>query len=281
MLSRSVFGSSLAGDAMLVRLRSTSIALLALVTAIGLGLVAFISQLGWPGIVNSPIPSNPTEAGAVHGAIALTHSPPAAAHSPRRSPRSRAAGAAGKAAPTRGHAVPARNSAPGVGGSHQLGGSPAGPSPTAEAQPQPTSVPVSQPTGAPQVTTPAPSASPAPVVAVAEPPRSSVTSSKDSSASGSKPVSPSSGPSTAKVKSDSVVKAKAPSPGRFSGKDSHYSAPSQPSGYSASKAAGDAAVPPSAAVPPPPTATKDVPEVPGYATDKEARDAEGSDRPHH
>jgi hypothetical protein len=279
MLSRSVFGSSLAGDAMLVRLRSTSIALLALVTAIGLGLVAFISQLGWPGMVNSPIPSNPTEAGAVHNAIALTHSPGATAHSPRRSPRSRTAGTAGKAAPTGGHAVPARDSDPGVGGSRQLGGSPTGQAPTAE--PQPTSVPVSQPTGAPPVTTPAPSASPAPVVAVAEPPRSPVTSSKDSSASSSKPGSPSSGPSTAKVKSDSVVKAKAPSPGRFSGKDSHYSAPSQPSGYSAGKAAGDAAGPPSAAVPPPPTATKDVPEVPGYGTDKEARDAEGSDGLHH
>jgi hypothetical protein len=58
-LSETVFGSSLAGDGLLVRLRSTSIALLAVVAVIGLGLVAFILQLGWPTVFSGPIPEGP------------------------------------------------------------------------------------------------------------------------------------------------------------------------------------------------------------------------------
>jgi hypothetical protein len=58
-LSNAVLGSSLAGDGLLVRLRSTSIALLAVVAAVGLGLVAFISQMGWPAVFSGPIPAGP------------------------------------------------------------------------------------------------------------------------------------------------------------------------------------------------------------------------------
>jgi hypothetical protein len=58
-LSEVVLGSSLAGDGLLVRLRSTSIALLAVVAVVGLGLVAFISQLGWPTVLSGPIPEGP------------------------------------------------------------------------------------------------------------------------------------------------------------------------------------------------------------------------------
>lgn len=64
-LSQHVSGSSLAGDGLLVRIRSTSIAMLAAVTAIGLGLVVFISQQGWPEVFSGPIPANP-EAAVVH-----------------------------------------------------------------------------------------------------------------------------------------------------------------------------------------------------------------------
>lgn len=71
-LSRGVIGSTLAGDGLLVRLRSVSIGLLGLVAATGLGLVAFIAGQGWPGTFNGPIPANRGPAlGAVHGAVAL------------------------------------------------------------------------------------------------------------------------------------------------------------------------------------------------------------------
>jgi hypothetical protein len=71
-LARSTFYSSVVGDSMLARLRSTTIGLLGLVTAVGLGLVAFISQLGFPGVFNGAIPDGPGGSAAVHGAIALT-----------------------------------------------------------------------------------------------------------------------------------------------------------------------------------------------------------------
>jgi len=58
-LSRSTLVTSLAGDGLLVRFRSTSIALLAVVAAVGLGLTGFIAQLGWPTVSSGPIPSGP------------------------------------------------------------------------------------------------------------------------------------------------------------------------------------------------------------------------------
>lgn len=47
------------GDSMLVRLRSTTIGLLGLVAAVGLGLVVVISQQGWPGVLTGPLPQAP------------------------------------------------------------------------------------------------------------------------------------------------------------------------------------------------------------------------------
>jgi hypothetical protein len=61
-LTQHVSGSSLAGDGLLVRIRSTSIALLGMVTAVGLGLVVFISQQGWPEVFSGPIPAAPQSA---------------------------------------------------------------------------------------------------------------------------------------------------------------------------------------------------------------------------
>lgn len=51
--------SNIVGDSMLVRLRSTTIGILGLVAAVGLGLIAVVSQQGWPGVLSSPLPQTP------------------------------------------------------------------------------------------------------------------------------------------------------------------------------------------------------------------------------
>jgi hypothetical protein len=76
-LTRSLGGLSLAEGSMLLRLRRASIALLGLVGAVGLGLVLFISQIGWPGVLSGPLPGAPSRVGTVDDAIALTHPGPA------------------------------------------------------------------------------------------------------------------------------------------------------------------------------------------------------------
>jgi hypothetical protein len=58
-MSRLFSGSSLLGEGMLVRLRSSTIGILGIVAAVGLSLIAFISQQGWPGSVNEPLPQSP------------------------------------------------------------------------------------------------------------------------------------------------------------------------------------------------------------------------------
>ncbi len=58
-----------AGDGLLARARALSFALLGLMTAVGLGLVVFISNLGWPNILGGPIPGLPIEHSAVHGRV--------------------------------------------------------------------------------------------------------------------------------------------------------------------------------------------------------------------
>lgn len=64
-LSNATLGSSLAGDGLLIRLRSTTIGLLGLVAVVGLGLVAFISQIGWPSVLSGPLPAA-APGGVVH-----------------------------------------------------------------------------------------------------------------------------------------------------------------------------------------------------------------------
>lgn len=158
LLSRSILGSSLAGDGLLVRLRSTSIGLLGLVAAVGLGLIAFISQLGWPGVFSQPIPGS--RAGSVHDAIALTRPAPAAGISSATQAFSRAA--VGRA--VHGHGgTPTSSGTPAIGGSRQLavtGGetttpaSPPAPAPTpvAEPVPQPPAPPAGEATSQPTTT---------------------------------------------------------------------------------------------------------------------------------
>lgn len=56
---RTFVAHNLVGDSMLVRLRSTTIGLLGLVAAVGLGLVVVISQQGWPRVLTGPLPQAP------------------------------------------------------------------------------------------------------------------------------------------------------------------------------------------------------------------------------
>ncbi|HWW67951.1 MAG TPA: hypothetical protein VNY83_08200 [Solirubrobacterales bacterium] len=161
-LSRLVAKHSVAGDGLLERARSTAFLLFGLTAAIGLGLVAFISQLGWPNLLDAPIPGLPVEHMAVHNrAIAATPASQAGGavlrHRPLPNTASSRSGAGGTVA-TRLHAdgsshtrlsgselvlVPAPP--PGKGGEHPAGGDPGGapsnPPPTAPAPPPPPSPP--------------------------------------------------------------------------------------------------------------------------------------------
>lgn len=71
----SLGGLSLAQDSMLLRLRRASLALLALIGAVGLGLVVFISQLGWPAVLSGPLPAGPAKI-KVQDGLALTQPVP-------------------------------------------------------------------------------------------------------------------------------------------------------------------------------------------------------------
>jgi hypothetical protein len=282
-LTRTIFGSNLAGDGMLVRLRSTSIALLGVVTAIGLGLVAFIAQLGWPGIVNSPIPSGPAEAGSIHGAIALTRERVVAPPSPRQvhSPRS------GAAAPPRVDAVSAPVTAhSGLGSPEQIGVAAAGQPPKAAAQPQPAVVPVSAPTVEPVRATPAPTTLAAPVAAVVETPQSSsVTPAEDPKPVKSGVDPPSNDPSTAKVGGNGEGESSGPAPEKPQCDEAEQaedgSAPSTPTEEPPGKSEVAEIPPPVVVVPPVAPQEKADQDVTGYGTGDEAWDAGGSGKRHH
>jgi hypothetical protein len=65
---------SVFGDGLLERARSTSFALLGVVAAIGLGMVAFVLNQGWPVTVGGPLPGAPAQSTPVGGgAVALGH----------------------------------------------------------------------------------------------------------------------------------------------------------------------------------------------------------------
>ena len=146
MLSDTVLGSSLAGDGLLVRLRSTTIGLLGLVAVVGLGLVAFISQIGWPGVFSGPLPAAPA-GGVVHNdTIALvqaeTHLTPAAS------------GVGGRPRAKANHRDETSNVESGVAGADQLTG------PAAEHPASPAPEPSSPPAQAPPAPIPPPAAQP-------------------------------------------------------------------------------------------------------------------------
>jgi len=75
---------SLAGDSLPVRLRSTTIGLVGLAAAVGLGLVAMISQQSWPDSINAPLPQTPR--------LGVVRNDPLAPPPPRPSARSQGSG---------------------------------------------------------------------------------------------------------------------------------------------------------------------------------------------
>jgi hypothetical protein len=262
-LTRSLDGLSLAEGSMLLRLRRASIAMLALVGAVGLGLVFFISQIGWPGVLSGPLPGAPTRIGTVHDAIALTHSGPAIATARP------AAVSAGQGAGRAAH----RGSGPSgddfqVGHSKQPGGG-AGGHPGHDAN-QPDS---SQPAPTPEPVTPAPTPMATPTAASSPPastsgPVNTSSSSKASEAAVAKAVSDSS-------KSAAATATK--SQGQKSTKDQGASSGSTKSSEASSaKAKRDESVAKTKAKAPPP-APAPAPEksapAPSPAAAKEAADA--------
>jgi len=267
-LTHSVFGSSLAGDGMLVRLRSISILLLGLVTAVGLGLIVFISQLGFPGVFSAPIPGNRTEVGAVHSAIALTRSAGAGVESPAPGTSARVRAHTPKRSQARDE--PTDSTHPGIGGSKKFAAT--GPNSVVA---QPPSAPASEPTSQPAAPSPAPT-----TVLVQNAPKSSPAAQAKQHAD----AQPKSN-GTPQVKDDTGSKSVAAAVGKATsdhsgqGADSPASPskPSEPSSGKSSKDQSVAAKP--VASPAPVTPAKDAPLADDPASGKEAGDAEGSDGP--
>jgi hypothetical protein len=152
-LSQVVLGSSLAGDGLLVRVRSTSIGLLGLITAIGLGLIAYVSNQGWPDVFSGPLPQGPVPTLVHNDTIVGPSLSPGVAGGHGLGPSRRGAVSSQPPAGT------PRGGNSQLGGSHQVTGQgkgqppPAGQAPPA-AQPSPTEP--SQPAD----TAPAPSPTP-------------------------------------------------------------------------------------------------------------------------
>lgn len=78
---------SLAGDSLPVRLRSTTIGLVGLVAAVGLGLVAMISQQDWPDSINAPLPQTPQLGVVRNDPLALLAEPQPSSRSQRSNAR--------------------------------------------------------------------------------------------------------------------------------------------------------------------------------------------------
>jgi hypothetical protein len=258
-LTRSLGGLSLAQGSMLLRLRRASIALLGLVGAVGLGLVFFISQIGWPGVLSGPLPGTPTRVGTVQDAIPLTH-PGRAIATARPAPASAGHGAGG--ATHRGSGL-SGGSRPGH--SKQPGG-------TAGVHPghgidQTSS---SQPVPEPEPVTPAPVPTPAPTVASSP---SSTASEPVKTSSGS----PASEAAVAKAVGDSSKSATATkSQGQKSTKDQGSSpVATKSSEASSAKAKRDESIAKTKAKTPPPPSPAPEKSVPASnpAAAKEAADA--------
>jgi hypothetical protein len=283
-LARSRLYSSVVGDSMLARLRNSTIALLGTVTAVGLGLVVFISQLGVPGVFNGAIPDGPSGSGAVRDAIALTQPAPVGGSRPglgrhRASPRVRPSspGPSGPAAVTD------------LGSSNQVGHGPAANPPSVTGQPPSTPAPAPEPVAEPEAPPPAPTidttGSPKPDSSARSekaPPAKSKSKTRDHSRSKKK--------GQADTKSD--TSSSGGSQGHHSAKPKqHPGASSKPPDSSPGKpkpsSAGDSPGKPSKSDPPPPKPSDAPPSSeptakgPPEAGGKEAPDAGKSDRSHH
>lgn len=246
---------------MLLRLRRASIAMLGLVGAVGLGLVFFISQIGWPGVLSGPLPGAPTRVGTVHDAIALTHSGPAIATA---RPATVSAGQGAGRAAHRGSGS--------SGGGFQVGHSKQ-PKGSEEVHPghgtnQPSS---SQPAPAPEPVTPAPAPAATPTVASSPPasasePVTASSNSKTSEAAVAKAISDNS-KSAAATATKSQAQKSAKDQGASSG-------PTKSSEASSAKAKRDESVAKTKAkAPPPAPAPEKSAPAPSPAAAKEAADA--------
>lgn len=280
-LVRSRFYSSVVGDSMLARLRNSTIALLGAVTVVGLGLVAFISQLGFPGVFNGAIPDGPSGSVAVHDAIALTQGTRVGhqeLRGQRVSARSRSS-LLDSSGPT-GPAVSAD-----LGSSKQAGHRSTEHPPSVT--PHPPSAPAPEPVGEPEIPPPAPTAStPGPPE-----PNSSAQPEKASSAkSNPKAKGHSQGKSEGQAEAKSDVSSSGGSQSHHSAKVKQHSgaspksidhSPGKPSStkHSPSKPSKPGTSPstPSSAPPPPESAEKKSAE----AGNKETGHAGKSGKSHH
>jgi hypothetical protein len=178
LLSRLATRPSLAGTGLVERMRSTTFALLGVTAAMGLGLVALISQQGWPYLPAIPIPGPAAKHGTVHDAVAVARP----RLSPGASTHRTGTGSGGTGVDRRPGAPPLAHPHP--SGSHQsvaplspaaggTGGQPAGedaPGPAPAPQPpsqSPAPAPVSTPAPTPGPT--ATTTSPATSSALSEP----------------------------------------------------------------------------------------------------------------
>jgi hypothetical protein len=141
-LSDTVLGAGLAGDGLLVRLRRATIALLATVAAVGLGLIAFVSQVGWPTVLSGPIPAGP-EPGVLQNAPIAAARPAVSQPSTRAQPSVRRLARA----PLEGAEVgaPSVRSGSEVGSSRPAEAPPAEPAPPAQSPPQQAEAPDAAP----------------------------------------------------------------------------------------------------------------------------------------
>jgi hypothetical protein len=279
VLSHSVLGSSLAGDGLLVRLRSTSIGLLGIVTAVGLGLIAFISQLGWPGAFNAPIPGSPREAGTIRDGVALTQPAPQSESTLRPSasaPHSLAARPTSSRHASSPHGSRADS---GLGGSHQLGAPGTSTRTPAAVQspsaPEPTGQAIAAVPAAPAPTAPPAASGPSTSVAGSESKGPTKTEPKPHGTAGVKPPGVSSGePDSSPADKDGEKGGEAtakPDP-----------IPSKPSHSPEKPGEGHAEAPPKASAPPvvvPPS--KGEPEGPVYEEGKYSERSGKSGWHHH
>ncbi len=256
---------------MLVRLRSSSIALLGVVTAVGLSLIVFIAQIGFSGVLSSPIPSSQPEVGAVHDAIALTR--PAGVGRAHR-----AFSPAG--APRRGTAFRVKHNGrspaaadAGLGGSRQLAASPG--QAASPAAPQPAPAPTSEPTSQP-----APSSNGSSQSTPTPTPASGDGGPSESKSSGAAPLK-GKHEGSGKPETSAATKGGSHQTSKTAG---HSPSSSKSSGYPAGKYAGGTSEPPPKAAaptsPPPPPPAKESSEGPGYAG-KESGDGESSGKYRH
>lgn len=157
ILRHRLSSDALLGDTLLVRLRSVTVGLLGLVTAVGLGLVVLLMQQGWPSVLGGPLPPAPPR--FVHNEA--ISQPPAGDRGPARAP-ARALVDSRRARPSAPRRLVVDSAAVGV--------APRSPSPPGPESHGPTPKPGgSHPSPQPQAPAPQPTAAPAPPAAAPEP----------------------------------------------------------------------------------------------------------------